>query len=73
MSRNNLTDSTEGVATMSFNVDICNRISLQKSLEIPWKSLVFSWKISKESEKSNDFEEPGKGAKIQEYSDFMKV
>ena len=37
----------------------------KKSLEIPWKSLEFSWKISKESEKSKDFQKLGKGAKIQ--------
>ena len=30
-----------------------------------WKSLDFSWKISKKSEKSKDFQKLGKGAKIQ--------
>ena len=58
-------------------------IPYKKSLEIPWKSLDFSWKISKESEKSKDFQKLGKGAKskdfldifqvIQENLDFMKV
>ena len=43
---------------------IC-RIPLQKSLEIPWKSLDFSWKISKKSKKFKDFYKLGKGAKIQ--------
>ena len=43
----------------------------KKSLEIPWKSLDFSWKISKESEKSKDFQKLGKGAKIQGFLGYF--
>ena len=43
----------------------------KKSLGIPWKSLDFSWKISKESEKSKDFQKLGKGAKIQGFLGYF--